>query len=316
MELTTGYKVKILHDDKGGEFMSREFEEFCRESGIQRRHTMRNEPHSNGVAERAIGVISNRATSLLYESRLPPSFWAKAVSVVVHTHNRMPTSSVPHSTPFTSMYGTKPDVSLFRVFGSIAYVHVQKDRRVGLSPHMEKCIFVGYPSQFKGWEFYNPVTKKFVLSDRADFDERTCPGLSGFIPGQSVFPPSSPSSAPSPPAPVYPPGLFNVPDEPQQVGVELGVVDAHPGPSHSDDEDPEPAAAVPEPIQPQLRRSTRVRTDPAVWRSNWFKADYRSAAQQQNAAVPAPPPDAYRNPLSAKKLALKGANLEVNPKWG
>ena len=59
------------------------------------------------------------------------------------------------------------------MFGSIAYVHVQKDRRVGLSPHMEKCIFVGYPSQFKGWEFYNPSTRKFVLSDRADFDERT-----------------------------------------------------------------------------------------------------------------------------------------------
>ena len=78
MELSTGHKVKILHDDKGGEFMSNEFNLFCEQSGIQRRHTMRNEPHSNGVAERANQSISNHVTSLLYESKLPPSFWSRA----------------------------------------------------------------------------------------------------------------------------------------------------------------------------------------------------------------------------------------------
>ena len=43
---------------------------------------------------------------------------------------------------------------------------------------MEKCIFVGYPSGYKGWQFYNPVTKKFIISERAIFDERSFPGLS------------------------------------------------------------------------------------------------------------------------------------------
>ena len=188
MELVSGHKVKILHDDKGGEFMSSAFEEFCTQTGIQRRHTMRNEPHSNGVAERAIGVISNRATSLLHESKLPPSFWSRAVATVVHTHNRLPTSSLPNSTPHFALFGSKPDVSRFRVFGSLAYVHIQRDKRQGLSPHMEKCVFVGYPAQFKGWEFYNPATRKFVVSDRADFDERVCPGTSGYLPDQVVFP--------------------------------------------------------------------------------------------------------------------------------
>ncbi len=47
-----------------------------------------------------------------------------------------------------------------------------------LQPHMEKCIFVGYPSGYKGWHFYNPVTKKFIISERAIFDERSFPGLS------------------------------------------------------------------------------------------------------------------------------------------
>ena len=73
---------------------------------------MRNEPHSNGIAERAIGVLSNRATSLLHESHLPSSFWPKAVATVIHTHNRMPTSALHESTPFSALFNKKPDVSL------------------------------------------------------------------------------------------------------------------------------------------------------------------------------------------------------------
>ena len=42
-----------LRDDKGGEYMSREFEAFCIDDGIQRQHTVRNRPQQNGVAERA-----------------------------------------------------------------------------------------------------------------------------------------------------------------------------------------------------------------------------------------------------------------------
>src|SRR6266702_3400400 len=36
---------------------------------------------------------------------------------------------------------------------------------------MEKCVFIGYPQGYKGWKFYNPVTKKVFISERADFDE-------------------------------------------------------------------------------------------------------------------------------------------------
>ena len=300
IELATGRKIIGLQDDKGGEFMSNAFEQFCTESGIQRRHTMRNEPHSNGVAERAIGVISNRSTSLLHESKLPPSFWSRAVSTVVHTHNRMPNSSLKGSTPHFAMLGIKPDVSLLRVFGSVAYVHIQKDKRSGFSPHTEKCVFVGYPAQYKGWEFYNPSTRRFVLSDRADFDERVCPGISGYTPNQVTFP----STPPAPPASnTEPVGDLVVPDVPQQVGVlPVDAVD------HQDYNPPEaaeeheqvvhpPLHAPPQaPPQAPLRRSNRIRTHPAVWRNNWFKAEYTPAARLQQ---PANDLDAYRDPAPA-----------------
>jgi hypothetical protein len=31
---------------------------------------------------------------------------------------------------------------------------------------------MGYPQGYKGWKFYNPTTKKTVIAERADFDER------------------------------------------------------------------------------------------------------------------------------------------------
>src|SRR6201986_3563703 len=62
---------------------------------------------------------------------------------------------------------------------------------------MEKAIFVGYLAQHKGWEFYNPLSKQFVLSDRADFDERVFPGLSTRLPDTPAFTPSLHQQHPS-----------------------------------------------------------------------------------------------------------------------
>jgi transposase InsO family protein len=50
-ENVTGERLGSLRDDKGGEYMSREFESFCIDHGIQRQHSVRNRPQQNGVAE-------------------------------------------------------------------------------------------------------------------------------------------------------------------------------------------------------------------------------------------------------------------------
>ena len=50
---------------------------------------------------------------------------------------------------------------------------------------MEKCVFIGYPPGYKGWKFYNPVTKRIIISERAEFDERYF--LFKGLKGPSVF---------------------------------------------------------------------------------------------------------------------------------
>ena len=136
---------------------------------------------------------------MLAESQLPQTFWGEAVVSLVHVLNRAYTIACPTATPYELFYKRKPDVSHLRVWGCAAYVHVQKDKRQGLSPHMEKCIFIGYPDGFKGWKFYNPLTKRVVISETAVFDERFYPGLkhSAEWPPFDALPPP-PAAAPAP----------------------------------------------------------------------------------------------------------------------
>jgi hypothetical protein len=62
---------------------------------------------------------------------------------------------------------------------------------------MQKCIFVGYPIGYKGWQFYNPVTKKFIISEQAMFDEHQFTGLSSKHPNPSftLLPLTEPSDS-------------------------------------------------------------------------------------------------------------------------
>ena len=94
-ETTLGLKIGALQDDKGGEYMSNAFEAFCTTHGISRRHTVRNRPQQNGVAERFNRVLVEGITAMLAEAGLPNSFWGEALASLVHVLNRTPTST-PH----------------------------------------------------------------------------------------------------------------------------------------------------------------------------------------------------------------------------
>ena len=58
-----------------------------------------------------------------------------------------------------------------RVFGSIAYVHILKEKRRKLDAKAEKCILVGYLDEQKGYKCYNPRTKQVRVSRDVVFDE-------------------------------------------------------------------------------------------------------------------------------------------------
>jgi hypothetical protein len=53
--------------------------------------------------------------SMLYESRMPPSFWGEALASFIHVSNRIMTSTLSDSTPHQAFLWSKLDVSRLHI---------------------------------------------------------------------------------------------------------------------------------------------------------------------------------------------------------
>ena len=124
--------------------------------GIQREFSCRYTLEKNGVAERKNRSVVEAARAMLEEKSLPKFYWAEAVRTAVFTQNRIGDKVSAHELYFE----TKPNLRHLRVFGSIAYVRVPKEKRRKLDAKAKKYILVGYSNEQKGYKCYNPRTKQ------------------------------------------------------------------------------------------------------------------------------------------------------------
>jgi transposase InsO family protein len=170
VEKEKGVSIKCLRSDGGGEYFSYQFSEYLKEHGIQRKYSCSYSPKQNRVAERKNKHIAKIARAMLNEKNFPNYFWAEAVATVVYIMNRTPTVVVHGITPEQKFTGKTPDVSHFRMFGRIAYVHVPDEKRSKLDLKAKKCIFIGYSSKQKGYRCFNPSTQKLQVNRDVVFD--------------------------------------------------------------------------------------------------------------------------------------------------
>lgn len=87
---------------------------------------------------------------MLEDSKLPKDMWAEAVVTANYIRNRSPVSG-KDKTPWELFYGKMPDVSNLRVYGSVTYVHIPKEKRKKLDAVSRKGIMVGYAEGSKGY---------------------------------------------------------------------------------------------------------------------------------------------------------------------
>ncbi len=57
------------------------------------------------------------------------------------------------------------------MFSCIASMHVLNEKRSKLDPKVEKCIFIEYSLEQKGYRCFNPSTQKLQVSRDVVFDE-------------------------------------------------------------------------------------------------------------------------------------------------
>ncbi|CAI7921277.1 unnamed protein product [Closterium sp. NIES-54] len=107
---------------RGGEFCSDLLRAFCCAEGIRQTFTLPASPQQNGIAERRIGMVMDVARTSMIHAAAPHFLWPFAVQYAAHQINLQPRVSLPETTPTLRWTGKVGDASVFRVWGSRAFV--------------------------------------------------------------------------------------------------------------------------------------------------------------------------------------------------
>lgn len=169
VEKQLGKSIKILRSDRGGEYLSQEFLDYLRDNGILSQWTPSYTPQHNGVSERRNRTLLDMVRSMIGHASLPKSFWGYALLTAVYLLNRVPTKVVS-TTPYEIWNGKKPHLSYLKIWGCPAYVkRIVSDK---LDAKSDKCLFIGYPKETRGYQFYHPLEQKVFVSRHAVFLEK------------------------------------------------------------------------------------------------------------------------------------------------
>nr|GEU30269.1 ribonuclease H-like domain-containing protein [Tanacetum cinerariifolium] len=82
------HKVKTIKCDNRTKFKNRIMNEFCEMNGIRTKFSVARTPQQNGVIERKNRTLIEAAKTMLADSKLPTTFWAKVGNTSCYVQNR------------------------------------------------------------------------------------------------------------------------------------------------------------------------------------------------------------------------------------
>ncbi|KAF3663559.1 hypothetical protein FXO38_10576 [Capsicum annuum] len=112
VEKQIGYNIKALHTNRGGEFLTNDFNLFCDKNGIHKELITPYSPQQNGVAKRKIRTAVEMARSLLNGRGLTFHIWGEEVVAVVYILNISPTKFVLDQNPYEAWMRQKLRIDL------------------------------------------------------------------------------------------------------------------------------------------------------------------------------------------------------------
>ncbi|GJV36690.1 ribonuclease H-like domain, reverse transcriptase, RNA-dependent DNA polymerase [Tanacetum coccineum] len=161
----------MLRTDRGGEFTSNEFTQYCKVNGIARQLTAPYSPQQNGVVERRNRTIMSMTRCMMKATNMPQNFWAEAVRHAIHILNSVPTKALEDITPYEAIKKRKPNLENLRIFGCIAYAKVPSQHLTKLDDRSIKMVHLGSEQGSKAYRLYNPATHRICVSRDVKFKE-------------------------------------------------------------------------------------------------------------------------------------------------
>ena len=167
-------KPVTWHTDNGGEFMSRDLDEFCEEFALRRSFSVPYAPPQNAHAERMWGIMLRSMRVMLAESKVHESFWTYAARQACLLHNVLPSTRLAGElSPYQAKYKVPPDVGSIRVWGCTCWYHLpDHERESKLSPRAVPAVHLGSDPQRRGYLVYVPYLNRITSAYHLSFQER------------------------------------------------------------------------------------------------------------------------------------------------
>src|SRR3954467_7112884 len=164
METQKNKKLKILRTDNGGEYVSEDFKNYCKESGIRLQYTAPDSPAQNGISERLNRTLAEHGQAMLIAHKLPTFLWEDAIAYATYLKNRSPHHALPNITPHESFWGEKPNVKNLQEFGTKVWVLDRNPNLSKLNPRSNQFNFTGLGEDSKSFHYYDARTWKILTS--------------------------------------------------------------------------------------------------------------------------------------------------------
>lgn len=121
------------------------------------------------------------ARSLMFQSHVPLEYWGECVMTAVFLINRLPSPILANKTPYELLTSKSPDYSQLKVFGCLCYVFTSPKQHHKFQPRAKACIFLGYPSGFKGYKILDMESNVISIPRHVIFHEAIFPFLSSTL---------------------------------------------------------------------------------------------------------------------------------------
>ncbi|GKC71422.1 putative ribonuclease H-like domain-containing protein, partial [Tanacetum coccineum] len=146
------YKVKVIKSANGTEFKNSVMNQFCEIKGITREFSVPRTPQQNGVAERKNRTLIETARTILVDSKLPTTFWAKAINTACYVLNRVLVIKHHTKTPYELIRKRTLLIDFMKPFGCPVTI-------LNIGDHLGK--FDGKANEgFFCWELCGQAEKK------------------------------------------------------------------------------------------------------------------------------------------------------------
>nr|GEX19483.1 retrovirus-related Pol polyprotein from transposon TNT 1-94 [Tanacetum cinerariifolium] len=128
--------------------------------GIRREFGIARTTQQNGVAERRNKKLIEAARTMLADSKLPTTFWAKVVNTACYVQNRVLVVKPHNKTPYELFRGRTPALSFMRPFGCHVTILNTLGHLGKFDGKSDDGFFIRYSLNSKAFRIYNIRTRK------------------------------------------------------------------------------------------------------------------------------------------------------------